>query len=76
MAFETSNILPEIQSRLHKTINARTHGVIDYIFAGMFLTLGFVFIKSNKRASAASFALTDFSSEHARALKAMDKILN
>ena len=144
MSSETSNILPAIQSRLHKTINSRTHGVIDYIYAGMFLTLGFIFVKTNKRASAASFttgtlvlvqslltdyplgvkpiipfhthgqidgvfastawalpflfgfsktpqakiftnssllegavvALTDFSTEHARAEKAMDKILN
>ncbi len=55
MSSETSNILPALQSRLHKTINARTHGIIDYIYAGMFLSLGFVFMKTNKRAAAASF---------------------
>ena len=60
MSSGSSNILPAIQSRLHKTINARTHGIIDYVYAGMFLTLGFIFVKSNKRAAAASFTTGAF----------------
>jgi hypothetical protein len=38
-------------------INARTHGIIDYIHAGTNLLFGALFLRSNKRAAFAAFAL-------------------
>ena len=60
MSTQASDPLSAIQSRLHKNIDARTHGIIDYCYAGIFLTLGFVFLKSNKRVAAASFTTGTF----------------
>jgi hypothetical protein len=55
MSFVTSTVLPAIKNR-PKTIDARTHGIIDYCHAALFLTLGFICLKSNKRAAAAALS--------------------
>jgi hypothetical protein len=38
-------------------INAKTHGIIDYIHAGTNILAGALFLRSNKRAAIAAFAL-------------------
>ena len=60
MSTAATSLLPEIQKRLHKTIDARTHGIIDYCHAAAFLTLGFILLKSNKRAAAAALTTGSF----------------
>ena len=60
MSTASASLLPELQNRLHKTIDARTHGIIDYCHAAFFLTLGFLCLKSNKRAAAAAFTTGSF----------------
>ncbi len=60
MPSNPSDLIPAIQSRLHRTIDARTHGILDYCYAGAFLTLGFLFLKRNKRAAAASLFTGSF----------------
>ena len=60
MSVKTPAPLSELRQHLHKDINARTHGILDYCYAGFFLTLGFIFLKSNKRAAAASFTTGGF----------------
>jgi hypothetical protein len=47
----------QLKDRAPKVISPRTHAIIDYAMAGSFLLMGFMFWKSNKRASLASFAV-------------------
>ena len=54
MSLLTSQVIPAIENRLPKVIDARTHGIIDYCHAAFFLTLGFISLKNNKGAAAAS----------------------
>lgn len=58
MSSKPSDLVAAIQGRLHRTIDARTHGILDYCYAGAFLMLGFVFLRSNKRAAAAASLFT------------------
>ncbi len=52
MSTDISNLIPVNKKLIPKIINARTHGIIDYCHAAFFLTLGFILLKSNKRAAA------------------------
>ena len=60
MSVKSTALLPRLQRRLHKDIDARTHGIIDYCYAGFFLTVGLICLKSNKRAAAAAFSTSGF----------------
>ena len=60
MSLVPSNLLPALEQKLPKVIDARTHGIIDYCHAAFFLTLGCALLKSNKRAAAASFTTGSF----------------
>lgn len=44
----------ELETRLPKVIDARTHGVIDYCHAAFFFTMAWLNRKSNRRAALAS----------------------
>ncbi len=59
MPFITS-ILPLIENRLPKIISARTHGIIDYSHAALFLTTALIVRKSNPRAAWAALATGSF----------------
>lgn len=48
--------LGQIQSRLPKVIDARSHGVIDYCHAALFLGAALLWRKRNPRAAAAAVA--------------------
>jgi len=52
--------LGQIQSRLPKVIDARTHGVIDYCHAALFLGMAALYRKSNPRAAAVALAAGSF----------------
>ena len=55
-----NSLLPVIEDRLPKVIDARTHGIVDYCHAAFFLTLGFICLRSNKRAAAAALGTGAF----------------
>ena len=52
--------LSTLQNRLPKVIGARTHGIIDYSHAALFLTTALVCRKSNPRAAWAAFTTGSF----------------
>lgn len=41
-------------------IDSKTHGIVDYCHAAFFFTVGFICLRSNKRAAAASLATGSF----------------
>ena len=50
----------QLESRLPKVIDARTHGIIDYSHAAFFLGMAFVCRKSNRPAALASLITGSF----------------
>ncbi len=60
MSLIDSAVLPVLQKRLPKVIDARTHGIIDYSHAALFLGLALVCRKSNPRAAWAALATGAF----------------
>lgn len=52
--------LGEVEKRLPKVINARTHGIIDYCHAAFFIGMGIFCRRKNRRASRAAFATGAF----------------
>lgn len=44
-----------ISDKLPKVIGPKTHAIIDYAMAGSFLTMGALWLKSNKKAAIGSF---------------------
>jgi hypothetical protein len=60
MSLIDSSVLPALEKRLPKIINARTHGIIDYSHAAFFLGLALVCRKSNPRAAWAALGTGTF----------------
>jgi hypothetical protein len=50
----SSAILNEVESKVPKVVDARMHGIIDYIHAAFFLSLAWAWRKSEPRAALAS----------------------
>ena len=50
----SSAILNEVESKVPKVVDARVHGIIDYIHAAFFLSMAWVWRKSEPRAALAS----------------------
>ncbi len=50
-----ANRINELSDKLPKVIGPKTHAIIDYAMAGSFLTMGALWLKSNKRAAIGSF---------------------
>ena len=55
-----NSLLPALENRLPKVVDARMHGIVDYCHAAFFLTLGFLCLRSNKRAAAAALGTGTF----------------
>jgi len=52
--------LGEVEKRLPKVIDARTHGIIDYCHAAFFLGAAIFFARRNRRAATAALATGAF----------------
>lgn len=48
--------LGEVEKRLPKVIDARTHGIIDYCHAAFFFSMAIFYARRNKRAATAALA--------------------
>lgn len=50
----SSAILEEVESKVPKVVDARVHGIIDYLHAAFFLSMAWVWRKKEPRAALAS----------------------